>query len=407
MAKHYIISISNLVDTFSRTLAGKEFDFTLSTSESSLSDSTISEGDFLLVSIDDKVYFQLKVIDKTEEEIKLKKVFEIEKSISYSIGEEGIIIEIDKEESDFICSKLFDHLVSKNDPSVEIQIDPEVYVKEKYTGRFVFQVLTYLNELNNLNSIKPFFKVNSDPIYTSIKTNEVSLTSIFKTSENKLSKEELTFNDGKPRFFEDIIFFWKDKNFYLSTEWTSGKDSRLDLDNFKVLIEKYYPKYSIYEENGNYFFSDKIHGKIKIDQVEFDISSFQSACKNAGLVYSDKLITRYVSSLATKPFVLLSGLSGSGKTKLAQSFSQWMCEDKKQYCIVPVGADWTNREPLLGYPNALNTDDYILPENGALQLIIEANKEENQNKPYFLILDEMNLSHVERYFCRLFECYGV
>jgi 5-methylcytosine-specific restriction protein B len=31
-------------------------------------------------------------------------------------------------------------------------------------------------------------------------------------------------------------------------------------------------------------------------------------------------------------------------------------------------------------------------------MIIEANKEENSNKPYFLILDEMNLSHVERYF---------
>ena len=85
MAKHYIISISNLVDTFSRALAGKEFDFTLSTSESSLSDSTISEDDFLLVSIDDKVYYQFNVIDKTEEEIRLKKVFEIEKSIGYTL----------------------------------------------------------------------------------------------------------------------------------------------------------------------------------------------------------------------------------------------------------------------------------------------------------------------------------
>ena len=105
-----------------------------------------------------------------------------------------------------------------------------------------------------------------------------------------------------------------------------------------------------------------------------------------------------MSSLLTKPFVILTGLSGSGKTKLAQAFVQWICEDKKQYCIVPVGADWTNREPLLGYVNALNPEEYILPENGALQLIIEANNEENQYKPYFLILDEMNLSHVERYF---------
>ena len=67
-------------------------------------------------------------------------------------------------------------------------------------------------------------------------------------------------------------------------------------------------------------------------------------------------------------------------------------------CIVPVGADWTNREALLGYPNALNEGEYVLPENGVLNLLIEANKPENQDKPYFLILDEMNLSHVERYF---------
>lgn len=66
--------------------------------------------------------------------------------------------------------------------------------------------------------------------------------------------------------------------------------------------------------------------------------------------------------------------------------------------MVPVGADWTNREPLLGYPNALSEGEYVMPENGALELLIQAGKEENRNKPYFLILDEMNLSHVERYF---------
>lgn len=115
-------------------------------------------------------------------------------------------------------------------------------------------------------------------------------------------------------------------------------------------------------------------------------------------IFSPMLVTRFISSLQTKPFVLLTGLSGSGKTRLALTFAQWICEHESQYCLVPVGADWINREPLLGYVNALDPSNYILPENGALQLIIEANKSENQNKPYFLILDEMNLSHVERYF---------
>lgn len=136
----------------------------------------------------------------------------------------------------------------------------------------------------------------------------------------------------------------------------------------------------------------------KLETNGFSILQFHQDCTTANLKYSNPLVTRYISSLVTKPFVLLSGLSGSGKTKLAQSFAHWICEDKTQYCIVPVGADWTNREPLLGYVNALDNKEYILPENGALQLLIEANIEENENKPYFLILDEMNLSHVERYF---------
>ena len=136
----------------------------------------------------------------------------------------------------------------------------------------------------------------------------------------------------------------------------------------------------------------------EMKKTPFLISKFEESCNEAGLNYDSELITRYISSLATKPFVLLSGLSGSGKTKLAQAYAQWICKNREQYCIVPVGADWTNREPLLGYVNALNNKEYILPENGALKLLTEANKEENKNKPYFLILDEMNLSHVERYF---------
>jgi len=141
---------------------------------------------------------------------------------------------------------------------------------------------------------------------------------------------------------------------------------------------------------------DVVESENIIEQEDFELSKFIEDTKASGLLFTDTLLTRFVSSLITKPFVLLSGLSGSGKTKLAQTFAKWVCEDDDQYCVVPVGADWTNREPLLGYENALNNEEYILPENGALQLVINANY--NLNKPHFLILDEMNLSHVERYF---------
>lgn len=88
-------------------------------------------------------------------------------------------------------------------------------------------------------------------------------------------------------------------------------------------------------------------------------------------------------------------MSGSGKTKLAQAFTQWIAVSETAR-IVPVGADWANNEKLLGYPNGLDPNNYVLPDTGVLKLMIDAN--DNPTVPFFLILDEMNLSHVERYF---------
>jgi hypothetical protein len=144
-------------------------------------------------------------------------------------------------------------------------------------------------------------------------------------------------------------------------------------------------------------FIDWHNGILKTKEIIIS-KLFKEKANQSGLVFSEQIINRFIASLCTKPFVICSGLSGSGKTKLAQAFVQWICESKKQYKIIPVGADWTNREPLLGYPNGLDPKSYVTPDSGALQLILEASKEENHNKPYFMILDEMNLSHVERYF---------
>lgn len=144
------------------------------------------------------------------------------------------------------------------------------------------------------------------------------------------------------------------------------------------------------------FFPEK---KPVIEQIPFSIDKVIKDIEETGLIYTPALIKRFAFSLMTKPFVILSGLAGSGKTQLAITFAKALVEDKeKQLCTVSVGADWTNREPLLGFPNALQPNTYVRPECKVLDLIIEANKPENSNKPFFLILDEMNMSYVERYF---------
>lgn len=72
---------------------------------------------------------------------------------------------------------------------------------------------------------------------------------------------------------------------------------------------------------------------------------------------------------------------------------------KTKHEIVPVGANWTENRHVVGFYNVI-TGNY--QKTQTLDLILKANKENNEfeklSDPYFLILDEMNLSHVERYF---------
>tara|TARA_B110001450_G_scaffold24481_1_gene21665 strand:- start:114 stop:2246 length:2133 start_codon:yes stop_codon:yes gene_type:complete len=107
MANYYIISIDPLINTFSSIKSGTEFDFSIETEDTNIKEQEIISGDKILVHLDDTVYYNLEVISKSLDHLKLKKIFEIEKSIDERIAETGSFQEITKEEFDAICSKLF------------------------------------------------------------------------------------------------------------------------------------------------------------------------------------------------------------------------------------------------------------------------------------------------------------
>lgn len=116
---------------------------------------------------------------------------------------------------------------------------------------------------------------------------------------------------------------------------------------------------------------------------------------------NSKIDSRYILSLLAKPFVILSGNSGTGKTRIALRFAKYLEKQTDteitNTLLIPVGADWTDNTKILGYFNPLANDgkgEYVKSE---ILSFLELTKE-NPSIPFFLILDEMNLSHVERYF---------
>ncbi|PKP51522.1 MAG: hypothetical protein CVT95_00695 [Bacteroidetes bacterium HGW-Bacteroidetes-12] len=410
MAKYYQISVSQLVDTFSRIESGTAFDFIINTSETVLSDLTIAKGDVLIASVNDKIYYKFDVVEKTTNELQLKKSFEIQKTINHSINEVGVFEEISESEYNSICSRLFFDF--KGMPPVKIEskkLESNDIIKSNKIREFLFDVFRFLHK-----EFGDSFLIEKSAI-AKRKLSETNYDAYifpdyFKTHpilgsfEDEQSEESLKTSNTL-RYFPENLEILQQKNIYFTTQWgfPQFQHSPSFISFNKFVLDYSKNKYRIeYDEISQFYKLVLNHIQEVIPQIAFNINTFQLKTEEAGLIFATQLIQRFVASLCTKPFVICSGLSGSGKTILAQAFAQWITVNESQYVVVPVGADWTNREPLLGYPNALDKEEYVSPENGVLDLMIRAKQNientEEPTMPYFLILDEMNLSHVERYF---------
>jgi hypothetical protein len=103
---------------------------------------------------------------------------------------------------------------------------------------------------------------------------------------------------------------------------------------------------------------------------------------------------------ARKRFALLSGLSGTGKTELLKHTARLTCEhmgldENNHVALIAVNPDWRDPSGLLGHLSTLHSTPTFHAE-AALRLVLRAAND--PGRPYFLLLDEMNLAPVERYF---------
>ncbi|GCE23604.1 McrB family protein [Dictyobacter kobayashii] len=111
-----------------------------------------------------------------------------------------------------------------------------------------------------------------------------------------------------------------------------------------------------------------------------------------GYYFERETLDNYHICLKTRPFAILAGLSGTGKSKLSQLYAEALGH-KKQYLRLPVSPNWYSDQALLGYFDTIS-GQYITEQ--AADFILKANQD--SGNLYFLCLDEMNLAHVEHYF---------
>ena len=135
------------------------------------------------------------------------------------------------------------------------------------------------------------------------------------------------------------------------------------------------------------------------EEMRTQLQSIKDYIRKEGFTYPDLLIENFYLSLKTKPFVILAGISGTGKTKLIQKFAEALgaTEANRQFTLIPVRPEWSDPSDLIGYKDLSGTF-----RRGKLTYVLEkASSLENQQKPYFICLDEMNLARVEHYFSDL------
>lgn len=111
----------------------------------------------------------------------------------------------------------------------------------------------------------------------------------------------------------------------------------------------------------------------------------------------------YITAIKSKPFLLLAGISGTGKSRIVRELARacWDVESPeytahkpKNYEMVQVKPNWHDSSELIGYVSRINGEQYVV--GPFLRFMVKAILD--PNTPYFLCLDEMNLAPVEQYF---------
>ena len=134
---------------------------------------------------------------------------------------------------------------------------------------------------------------------------------------------------------------------------------------------------------------------------------FKSTPEPERIIHNDREISSsYLIAIRTKPFLLLAGISGTGKSRIVRELAFKSCpkylQDKEgttpgNYCMIEVKPNWHDSTELLGYYSRLGQAGYQFKK--FVMFLVKAKM--FPKVPFFVCLDEMNLAPVEHYFAEI------
>lgn len=157
-------------------------------------------------------------------------------------------------------------------------------------------------------------------------------------------------------------------------------------------------KYFVYSTHKHYIEFLKILTATNSIKVSTQTMNIQSGTKE------NSNYRPYITAIKSKPFLLLAGISGTGKSRIVRELAracweegsdEYKAQKPKNFEMVQVKQNWHDSSELIGYVSRVSGKAEFVA-GSFLKFVAKA--WEDQDTPYFLCLDEMNLAPVEQYF---------
>ncbi len=255
-------------------------------------------------------------------------------------------------------------------------------------------------ETNNTRNIREEFSYFLSSCVKSNRTTNNSLGTIGRSAVGSylsmLDKRE----DGTILLFDYNPEKWKHvRNVYEITDPTHAEEIYNQLLSDNEFVSRNYENNNNWRAGALNLYVLFLRARKYFSKVT---SSFYIKTESRTLLQSKSYLP-YLTALRTKPFMLLAGISGTGKSRIVREMAKacWKEGDEeygnnhpRNFCMVQVKPNWHDSSELIGYVSRLSGEKFVV--GPFLRFLAAALKE--PDVPYFLCLDEMNLAPVEQYF---------